>query len=52
MVYSRNWLINTVYHLLVNRNKGDGGGGGKREKGGGRVDFLPLKREGLLERGA
>ena len=32
----------TVYHLLVKNNKG---------MGGGLINFVPLKREGLLERG-
>ena len=35
-------LINTVYHLLVNNNKGEGGG---------HINYLHLKREGLLEAG-
>ena len=35
-------LINTVYHLLVNKNKGEGGG---------LINYLLLKREGLLEGG-
>jgi len=34
----------------VNSNKGEGGVKEKEVKG--RVNFLPLKREGLLERGA
>ena len=35
-------LINTVYHLLVNNNKGEGGG---------LINYLHLKRKGLLEAG-
>ena len=41
--YSRNRLINTVYHLSVNNNKG---------RAGGLINFLARKREGLLETGA
>ena len=37
-------MIDTVYHLVVNNNE-EGGGGGL-------INFLPLKREGLFERGA
>ena len=35
-------MIDTVYHLLVNNN----------EEGGWLINFLLLKREGFLERGA
>ena len=35
------------YHLLVKNNKGEGKGGLKER--GGLINFLPLKREGLLE---
>ena len=37
-------MIDTVYHLVVNNNE-EGGGGGL-------INFIPLKREGLFERGA
>ena len=39
-------LINTVYHLLVKNNKGDGKGG-KRD-GGGLINFLPLIKGALI----
>ena len=40
-------LINAVYHLLVNKNKGEGMGGG-----GGLIDFPALKRgRGLIREG-
>ena len=38
-------MIDTVYHLVVNNNEEGGGGGGL-------INFIPLKREGLFERGA
>ena len=41
-------LINTVYYLLVNDNKGEGGGL-KKERA--LINYLLLKREDLLERG-
>ena len=37
-------MIDTVYHLVVNNNE-EGGGGGL-------INFIPLKREDLFERGA
>ena len=37
-------LINTVYHSLVKKNKGDGR---EAQKRGGLINFLPLKKEGL-----
>ena len=40
---SQSRLINKVYHLLVNNNRG---------RKGGLINFLPLKRRGLFERGA
>ena len=36
-------LINTVYHLLVKNNKGEG-------RGGGLINFLPMKMGGGLIR--
>ena len=33
------WLINTLSHLLVKNDKGE-------EKGGGLINFLPLKKRG------
>ena len=39
-------LISIVYHLSVNNNNNSIKG-----YGGGLINFLPLKREGLLERG-
>ena len=51
------WLINTVDHLLVKNNKGEGRGGGLK-RGELSINFLRLKkrgglleREGLFERG-
>ena len=42
--------MNTVYHLLLKNNQGKGGGL-NRERRGGLINFVPLKRgEGLLER--
>ena len=41
-------LINTVYHSLVKKNKGDGR---EAQKRGRLINFLPLKRDGLLEKG-
>ena len=41
-------LINTVYYLLLNDNKGEGGGLKKR---GALTNYLLLKREDLLEKG-
>ena len=38
----QSWLINTVYHLLVKNNKGEGRGR--------LINFLPLKTGGLLRR--
>ena len=43
--YSCDWLI---LELLVKNNKGEGRDGLKR---GGLINFLPLKRESLLEGG-
>ena len=40
-------LINTV-NTVRKKNKGNGRGAEKRE---GLINFLPLKREGLLEKG-
>ena len=40
-------LINTVYYLLLNDNKGEGGGLKKR---GALTNYFLLKREDLLER--
>ena len=40
-------LINTVYYLLLNDNKGEGGG---RKKRGALTNYFLLKREDLLER--
>ena len=37
----RSWLVNTVQHLLVKNDKGEGGG---LEREGGLTNFLPLKR--------
>ena len=43
--------MNTVYHLLLKNNQGKGGGLNRERRGGGLINFLPLKRgEGLLER--
>ena len=44
----RSWLINTVYYLLVKNNEEEGRGA---KKGGGIINFIPLKRGGLFERG-
>ena len=49
----QSWLVNTVKHLLVKNDKGDGGGGLERE--GGLLTFFPWKGglpwEGWLNRG-
>ena len=43
--YSRDWFINTGYHLLVKNNKGEG-------RGGVFLTFFPEKKGGLIwERG-
>ena len=43
-------MINTVYHLLVTNNQGRGGEGGlKREAG--LINFFPLPKGSLFERG-
>ena len=38
------WLLNTLYHLLVKNDRRKGEGGLKKEKEGGIIYFLPLKR--------
>ena len=43
----QSWLINTVYHLLVKNNIREGEGG-LIERWGGGLNFLPLRRGGLI----